>query len=103
MPNWPGILRLLVRERLVAGDSDEAVIDYVVSRYGEFVLLTPRFSVQTRAAVGRAGADLAARRGIVVMLINARGRDKMVAVTTPGGSGLSRGRTGRTRESVGRP
>jgi cytochrome c-type biogenesis protein CcmH len=40
-------LRLLVRERLVAGDSDEDVIDYVVSRYGEFVLLTPRFSVQT--------------------------------------------------------
>ena len=35
-------LRLLVRERLKDGDSDEAVIDYVVSRYGEFVLLNPR-------------------------------------------------------------
>ena len=34
-------LRLLVRERLVAGDSDEEVIDFVVARYGEYVLLNP--------------------------------------------------------------
>lgn len=35
-------LRVLVRDRLKVGDSDEQVIDYVVSRYGEFVLLKPR-------------------------------------------------------------
>ena len=40
-------LRVLVRERLVQGDSDKAVIDYVVSRYGEFVLLKPRLSLRT--------------------------------------------------------
>jgi cytochrome c-type biogenesis protein CcmH len=40
-------LRLLVRERLKDGDSDEAVIDYVVSRYGEFVLLNPRLRGET--------------------------------------------------------
>lgn len=40
-------LRLLVRERLVAGDSDSAVIDYVVSRYGDFVLLKPPFKGAT--------------------------------------------------------
>ena len=34
-------LRLLVRERLVAGDSDEQAVDYIVARYGEFVLLNP--------------------------------------------------------------
>ncbi|OWJ78772.1 MULTISPECIES: cytochrome c-type biogenesis protein [Haematobacter] len=34
-------LRLLVRERLLAGESDARVIDYVVDRYGEFVLLQP--------------------------------------------------------------
>ncbi len=34
-------LRLLVRERLVAGDSDAEVIDFVVARYGEYVLLNP--------------------------------------------------------------
>ncbi len=34
-------LRLLVRERLKAGDSDTAVLDFIVARYGEFVLLKP--------------------------------------------------------------
>lgn len=37
-------LRLLVRERLEAGDSDREVVDFVVARYGEFVLLKPRLS-----------------------------------------------------------
>ena len=34
-------LRLLVRERLVAGDDDTAVVDFIVARYGEYVLLKP--------------------------------------------------------------
>jgi cytochrome c-type biogenesis protein CcmH len=42
-------LRLLVRERLRAGDSDGAVIDYLVARYGEFVLLKPRIAWHTAA------------------------------------------------------
>lgn len=37
-------LRLVVRERLLEGDSDTEVIDYVVDRYGEFVLLQPTFA-----------------------------------------------------------
>lgn len=37
-------LRIVVRERLVAGDSNDEVVDYVVARYGEFVLLKPTFS-----------------------------------------------------------
>ena len=40
-------LRLLVRERIADGDSDEAVLNYIASRYGEFVLLKPRFSMKT--------------------------------------------------------
>src|SRR5882757_1511228 len=40
-------LRILVRERLQAGDSDQRVIDFLVARYGEFVLLKPRFSAHT--------------------------------------------------------
>src|SRR5690242_18979563 len=40
-------LRILVRERLTAGDSDQQVIDFLVARYGEFVLLKPRFSLHT--------------------------------------------------------
>ena len=40
-------LRLLVRERLKAGDTDEAIMDYIVARYGEFVLLRPPFGPHT--------------------------------------------------------
>jgi cytochrome c-type biogenesis protein CcmH len=40
-------LRLLVRERLNAGDSDTQVVDFMVARYGEFVLLRPRMSWHT--------------------------------------------------------
>jgi cytochrome c-type biogenesis protein CcmH len=40
-------LRLLVRERLKAGDSNEQIVDVIVARYGEFVLLKPRFETHT--------------------------------------------------------
>jgi cytochrome c-type biogenesis protein CcmH len=40
-------LRVLVRERLVAGDSDAAVRDFVVARYGDFVLLSPPVNIRT--------------------------------------------------------
>jgi cytochrome c-type biogenesis protein CcmH len=40
-------LRILIRERLKAGDSDAQAIDFVVARYGEFVLLRPRFTPET--------------------------------------------------------
>lgn len=40
-------LRILVRERLTAGDDDAAVKNWLVARYGEFVLLRPRFEMQT--------------------------------------------------------
>lgn len=40
-------LRMLVRERLVAGDSDDAVLDFIVARYGSFVLLKPPLGPET--------------------------------------------------------
>ena len=40
-------LRILVRERLILGESNEEVINYVHARYGDFVLLRPRFSGHT--------------------------------------------------------
>lgn len=64
-------LRVLVRERLQAGDSDHAVIDFLVERYGEFVLLKPRFSLHTALLwlgpvavllIGAFGLLMAARR-----------------------------------------
>ncbi|MDH3666964.1 MAG: cytochrome c-type biogenesis protein CcmH [Paracoccaceae bacterium] len=42
-------LRLLIRERLEVGDSDPQVLDFLVARYGEFVLLRPRFSTANAA------------------------------------------------------
>jgi cytochrome c-type biogenesis protein CcmH len=40
-------LRVLVRERLVAGDSDAEVLDFLTARYGDFVLLKPRLTAHT--------------------------------------------------------
>lgn len=40
-------LRLLVRERIAIGDSDAQVVDFLVARYGEFVLLKPRLTLHT--------------------------------------------------------
>jgi cytochrome c-type biogenesis protein CcmH len=40
-------LRILLRERIAAGDSDAQVTDFLVARYGEFILLKPRFNAHT--------------------------------------------------------
>jgi len=42
-------LRLLIREKLIAGDSDEDIITFLTARYGEFVLLRPPFNKKTAA------------------------------------------------------
>ena len=65
-------LRVLVRERLTNGDTDEQVIDYVVSRYGEFVLLNPRFS--TRTLVLWTAPVILLLIGGMVLVLMARGR-----------------------------
>jgi len=65
-------LRVLVREQITAGDSDEAVIDYVVSRYGEFVLLKPRLETKTLLLWGAPIVLLLA--GAAVMIVSARRR-----------------------------
>jgi len=40
-------LRVLLRERLVAGDSDDEAVGYIVGKYGDYVLLKPRFGFHT--------------------------------------------------------
>jgi cytochrome c-type biogenesis protein CcmH len=40
-------IRVLLRERLAAGDSNQSVVDFLVARYGEFILLRPRLSLHT--------------------------------------------------------
>lgn len=70
-------LRLLVRERLTAGDSDQKVLDFLVDRYGEFVLLKPRFNWGTAllwlAPPGVLGG------GALVLLLTARRRKRALA------------------------
>jgi cytochrome c-type biogenesis protein CcmH len=65
-------LRVLVRERIKAGDSDQQVLDFLVARYGEFVLLRPRLSWHTVALWGLPPAVLLV--GAVVILIDLRRR-----------------------------
>lgn len=72
-------LRLLVRERITNGDSDDAVIAYVVSRYGEFVLLNPRFETKTLILWGAPVILLLA--GVAAMLVAAGRRNGKVTGT----------------------
>ena len=65
-------LRLLVRERLTKGDSDQQVLDYLVARYGEFVLLKPRFELHTLLLWGLPPIALVA--GMIALFMSARRR-----------------------------
>lgn len=66
-------MRLLVRERLLAGDSDEQVVDYIVARYGNFVLLRPPFQPDTWALWIAPFAVLALTTGGLMLQMRRRG------------------------------
>ena len=74
-------LRLLVRERLVEGDSDQQVLDYLVDRYGDFVLLKPRFTAQTALLWAVPALAFLVAAGVAVAQFCRR--------PGPGGEGLS--------------
>lgn len=74
-------LRLLVRERLVKGDSDQQVLSFLVSRYGEFVLLRPPLEWHTLLLWGLPPAALAA--GTIGLFIMSRRRRSMAAEADP--------------------
>jgi cytochrome c-type biogenesis protein CcmH len=65
-------LRVLVRQRLTEGDSDRQVMDFLVARYGEFVLLKPRLELHTLLLWGLPPAALLA--GIIAIVMMARRR-----------------------------
>lgn len=72
-------LRTLVREQLTAGKSDEQVLDFVVERYGQYVLLKPRFEPETLLLWGTPFAVLAIAAGFMLL----RRRRAEVAPETP--------------------
>ena len=71
-------LRVIVRERLENGDTNEEVMDYVVSRYGEFVLLQPRFSARNLLLWGTPVIGLLLGLGAIVVLYRSRSRSAPV-------------------------
>jgi cytochrome c-type biogenesis protein CcmH len=68
-------LRVLVRDRLTKGDSDQQVLDFLVARYGQFVLLKPRLEWSTLLLWGLPPAALVA--GFVGILMMARRRKSL--------------------------
>lgn len=92
-------LRVLVRQRIEAGDSDAQVIDYIVARYGEFVLLKPRLEWRTAALWGTPPGLLLI--GIVTLLIAAR-RRKISPGATLGPANLTSAEEARVAEILRR-
>lgn len=74
-------LRLLVRERIAAGDSDAQVLDFLVARYGEFVLLKPR--LEPRTYLLWLLSPLALAGGGVALWMHNRRRTKSAAAEDP--------------------
>lgn len=90
-------LRLLVRERITAGDSDKDVLKFIVARYGDFVLLRPPFNLLTLALwltplLALIGGVVAFRRSFVTL-----------AGSSPGEQPLSDAEKRRLDELMRRP
>jgi len=74
-------LRVLVRERLTSGDSDSQVVDFLVARYGEFVLLQPRFAWHNAVLwMTPVGALIA---GAIALFVAVRRRRAVPAAAAP--------------------
>jgi cytochrome c-type biogenesis protein CcmH len=74
-------LRVLVRERLTSGDSDSQVVDFLVARYGEFVLLKPRFAWHNVVLWFTPAAALVA--GVIAMCLAMRRRRAVPLAAAP--------------------
>lgn len=74
-------LRILLRERLVAGDTDEEAVDFIVDRYGEFVLLNPTVSGANWLLWGAGPLMLLLAGGMGLMYLRGRATAKATAET----------------------
>jgi cytochrome c-type biogenesis protein CcmH len=76
-----GDLRILLRERLLAGDTDRQAIDFIVKRYGHYVLLDPPFEPETLLLW--LGPALVLLGGGAWVALMARGRASAVGAVAP--------------------
>jgi cytochrome c-type biogenesis protein CcmH len=91
-------LRLLVRERIASGDSDAQVLDFLVARYGEFVLLKPRLEPHTLLLWLL--PPLALAGGGVALWINGRRRSRSAAAEHPSALKLTTEEEARLRQLI---
>jgi len=101
-------LRLLVRERLKAGDSDRQVLDFLTARYGDFVLLRPRFGWDTAALwLAPAAVLLIGAYGLIALMRRRRRGPDGADWDAPQLSAAERARLtevlGNSEQSTGRP
>ncbi|MEM6304992.1 MAG: cytochrome c-type biogenesis protein [Pseudomonadota bacterium] len=69
-------MRLILRERLVAGDTDEEAIDFIVARYGEYVLLRPDVTGANWLLWAAGPLMMLFAGGVGLVYVRARGRQK---------------------------
>lgn len=74
-------LRILVRERLKAGDSDQEVLDYLVARYGDYILLEPPMKIKTALLWFGPFLALLLGAGVLAYVARRAGRDSDRAAT----------------------
>ncbi len=74
-------LRVLVRERISAGDTDEQVLDYLVSRYGEFVLLKPQISARNMVLWAMPLIVLVVVGSAMILMIRRRGAPAVASLS----------------------
>ncbi len=87
-------LRVLVRDRIKAGDTDAQILDFLVARYGEFVLLRPRLSWHTAALWGLPPGLLLIGVVMLVVVVRRRGH----AAVSPGTAPLTMAEEARVAE-----
>ena len=94
-------LRLLVRERLVAGDSDVEVLDFLVERYGDFVLLEP--PVRPGTYLLWFGPFILLALGLVLVMVYFRGARSEVPATAAPLSDAEKARVSALIDQAGEP
>ena len=96
-------IRILVRDRLTAGDSEKQVLEFLTARYGDFVLLKPRFSAETAALWLTPVIVLLAGVCGLLVILRRRRMAGMASGTVSESAPLSAAEHARLTELLGRP